>query len=73
MIVNNPATLLLHFAIDMKHCCLAKCNIGMVLKVRVEIRGFYSVLIFKLLSFLNSVLAFIPNSLAAAVRLPLLR
>jgi hypothetical protein len=38
IITNNPAILLLHFAIDIKSYCLAKCNICMVFKVRVEIR-----------------------------------
>jgi hypothetical protein len=38
IITNNLAILLLHFAIVKKPCFLAKCNIDMVLKVRVGIR-----------------------------------
>ena len=38
IITNNLAILSLHFAIDMQLYFLAKCNIDMVLMVRVEIR-----------------------------------
>jgi hypothetical protein len=33
---NNLALLLLHFAIDKDPCFLAKCNMVIVLKVRLE-------------------------------------
>ena len=63
----------LHFAIDKKRYGIAKRNTDIISNGGIEIMWSYSVLIFRFLSFLNSVLAFIPNSLAAAVRLPLWR
>jgi hypothetical protein len=38
IITNNLVILLLHFAIAKKPCFVAKCNIDMILKVRVGIR-----------------------------------